>query len=128
MFQKLSVAGSSRVISSFGANAKGVARCLIIIGLPFWLYVNISKILGAAADAYRGVYSLIIPAPIQAAAFFFEAGLFMMLLIIGRERKGTVLFWSVAALKVAIMATGVGKIPFVSLQFGACFIFGTCAD
>lgn len=119
LFQKLSVAGSSRVISSFGANAKGVARCLIIIGLPFWLYVNISKILGAAADAYRGVYSLIIPAPIQAAAFFFEAGLFMMLLIIGRERKGTVLFWSVAALKVAIMATG-GR------QDSVCFLAIWC--
>lgn len=103
----------------FSVNVKAVAKCLIVAGLPFWLYVNISKIAGAATDAYRGVYSLVIPAPVQAASFFFEAGLLLMLLVVGRERKGTALFWAVVAINVVLMATG-------SRQYSVCFLAVWC--
>lgn len=98
---------------------KPLAKCLILVGLPFWLYVNGSKMMGAASDAYRGVYSLVIPAPIQALSFFFEAGLLLMLLVIGRERKGTALFWAVVAINVVLMATG-------SRQYSVCFLAVWC--
>lgn len=98
---------------------KALAKGLIFIGLPFWLYVNGSKMMGAASDAYHGVYSLVIPAPIQALSFFFEAGLLLMLLVIGRGREGTPLFWSVVAINVVVMATG-------SRQYSVCFLAVWC--
>lgn len=101
------------------AKHKTLAKYLIFVGLPFWLYVNGSKMMGAASDAYRGVYSLVIPAPIQALSFFFEAGLLLMLLVIGRERKGTALFWAVVAINVVLMATG-------SRQYSVCFLAVWC--
>lgn len=101
------------------AKHKALAKSLIFVGLPFWLYVNGSKMMGAASDAYRGVYSLVIPAPIQALSFFFEAGLLLMLLVIGRERKGTALFWAVVAINVVLMATG-------SRQYSVCFLAVWC--
>lgn len=96
-----------------------LAWVLVATGFPFWLYVNLAKLSGAAAGGYRGVYSLVIPAPIQAASFFFEAGLLMFLLLIGRERKGTVLFWVVVAVKVMLMSTG-GR------QDAVCFLAVWC--
>ena len=119
LFQRPPADKVSRIGAGFAANGKAVAKCLIVIGLPFWLYVNASRMLGAAADAYRGVYSLVIPAPVQAASFFFEAGLLLMLLIIGKERKGAVLFWAVVALKVVVMSTG-GR------QDSVCFLAIWC--
>ena len=119
LFQKLSGSKSLRRKADFGVNGKAIAKCLIIVGLPFWLYVNVSKMVGAVTDAYRGVYSLVIPAPVQAAAFFFEAGLLLMLLIVGRERKGTALFWLVVAVNVVLMATG-------SRQYSVCFLVVWC--
>ena len=98
---------------------KSLALCLILVGLPFWLYVNGSKIIGAASDAYRGVYSLVIPTPVQALSFFFEAGLLLMLLIIRRERNRAFLFWSVIVLNIVIMATG-------SRQYSVCFLAVWC--
>lgn len=105
--------------AGLGANGKAIAKCLLAVGLPFWVYVNGSKMMGAVSDAYRGVYTLVIPAPIQAAAFFFEAGLLLMLLMVGRERKGTCLFWAVVAVNVILMATG-------SRQYSACFLAIWC--
>ena len=96
-----------------------LAWMLVATGLPFWLYVNLAKLSGAAAEGYRGVYSLVIPAPIQAVSFFFEAGLLMFLLLMGRERKGTVLFWIVVAVKVVLMSTG-GR------QDAVCFLAVWC--
>lgn len=96
-----------------------LAWVLVVVGLPFWLYVNLAKLTGAAAEGYRGVYSLVIPAPIQAASFFFEAGLLMFLLLIGKERRGSVLFWVVVAVKVVLMSTG-GR------QDAVCFLVVWC--
>ena len=96
-----------------------LAWMLVATGLPFWVYVNLAKLSGAAAGGYRGVYSLVIPAPIQAASFFFEAGLLMFLLLMGRERKGTILFWLVVAVKVMLMSTG-GR------QDAVCFLAVWC--
>lgn len=98
---------------------KRLAWVFVMAGLPFWLYVNLAKLSGAAAEGYRGVYSLVIPAPIQAASFFFEAGLLLFLLLIGRERKGAVLFWAVIAVKVMLMSTG-GR------QDAVCFLAIWC--
>ena len=83
-----------------------LAWVLVVVGLPFWLYVNLAKLSGAAAEGYRGVYTLVIPAPLQAVSFFFDAGLLMFLLLIGKERRGAVLFWAVVAVKVVLMSTG----------------------
>ena len=105
-FQKSLIAEPVHKVNGFGAHGKTIAKIFVVVGLPFWLYVNVSRMVGAAADAYRGVYSLVIPAFIQALAFFFEAGLLMLLLIAGKERKGALLFWSVVALKIVIMSTG----------------------
>ena len=119
LFQKPPSYKGSSDKAAFSVNVKAVAKCLIVAGLPFWLYVNISKIAGAATDAYRGVYSLVIPAPVQAVSFFFEAGLLLMLLVVGRERKGTALFWAVVAINVVFMATG-------SRQYSVCFLAVWC--
>lgn len=98
---------------------KKLAWALVVTGLPFWLYVNFSKLAGAAAEGYRGVYTLVIPAPIQSAAFFFEAGLLMFLLLVGKERKGATLFWFVLTIKVVLMSTG-GR------QDSVCFLAVWC--
>ena len=120
LFQKLPADKIPRDKAAFGINnTKAVAKCLIVAGLPFWLYVNASKMIAAARGAYRGVYSLVIPAPVQAASFFFEAGLLLMLLIVGRERKGAALFWAVVAINVILMATG-------SRQYSVCFLAVWC--
>lgn len=103
----------------FAADERKIAYCLILTGLPFWLFVNISQLTGAASEGYRGVYSLIIPAPIQALAFFFEAGLILLLLDLGKEQKGATLFWAVAVLKVVLMSTG-------SRQYSVCFLAVWC--
>ena len=83
-----------------------IALILILVGLPFWLYISLSKMAGAAADGYRGVYSLVIPAPVQALAFFVEAGLLLLLLDCGKRPAGPKLFWAVVAVKVILMTTG----------------------
>lgn len=98
---------------------KKLAWTLVITGVPFWLYVNLAKLTGASAEGYYGVYSLVIPAPIQAVSFFFESGLLMFLLLIGRERKGSVLFWLFSAVKVVLMSTG-GR------QDSVCFLAVWC--
>ncbi|HIU05950.1 MAG TPA: O-antigen polysaccharide polymerase Wzy [Candidatus Coprousia avicola] len=103
----------------FGLHGRKVAMALVFVGLPFWLYMNISKLAGAATDAYLGVYSLSFPAPFQAIAFFFEAGLMMLLLIVGKKRSGSLLFWSVIALKVLVMSSG-GR------QDSVCFLAVWC--
>lgn len=119
LLQKATENKSGRSAAERGVEPKVLAKSLIFVGLPFWLYVNGSKMMGAASDAYRGVYSLVIPAPIQALSFFFEAGLLLMLLLVGSERKGTSLFWIVVAVNVVLMATG-------SRQYSVCFLAVWC--
>lgn len=119
LLQKKPINKSEIGVSGRGVDPKLLAKCFILVGLPFWVYLNGAKLMGAASDAYRGVYSLIIPAPVQAISFFFEAGLLLMLLVIGRERKGTTLFWIVVAINVLIMTTG-------SRQYSVCFLAVWC--
>lgn len=119
LFQRTSTAKRAPNPIGFEMHGKKIAIALVLVGLPFWLYINISKLAGAAVDAYRGVYSLSFPAPFQAIAFFFEAGLLMLLLIVGKKRSGSLLFWSVIALKVLIMSSG-GR------QDSVCFLAIWC--
>lgn len=119
LFQRAPTAKRSLYPMGFSGHGRKVAMTLLLVGLPFWLYINISKLAGAAADAYRGVYSLSFPAPLQAIAFFFEAGLLMLLLIVGKKRSGSLLFWFVIVLKVLVMSSG-------SRQDSACFLAIWC--
>lgn len=119
LFQRTFAAKRAPNPIEFKTHGKKIAIALMLVGLPFWLYINISKLVGAATDAYRGVYSLSFPAPFQAIAFFFEAGLLMLLLIVGKKRSGSLLFWSVIALKVLVMSSG-GR------QDSVCFLAIWC--
>ncbi len=122
LFQAGPPKGASRGVKGPWEVSERLAWVLVVVGLPFWLYVNLAKLSGAAAEGYRGVYSLVIPAPIQAASFFFEAGLLMFLLLVGKERRGAVLFWVVVAVKVVLMSTG-GRQDVVCFLVVWCLVY-----
>lgn len=81
-------------------------KILLLIGFIPRIYIDILTLVGARNLGYVGVYSLYIPGPIQAIAFFFEAGLIFMLFSIKKTSNRTFLFIAVILYKCLMMTTG----------------------
>lgn len=96
--------GSSGAFRRFVSKESAVS--LIAVGILPRLYVDISRLAGAFSSGYEGVYGLTIAAPVQALAFFFDAGIVMAMVLLGKSRKETALFYAIALMKVALMGTG----------------------
>lgn len=117
LFQKRATIGSpKRPLISVN---RSVALALVAVGAPFRLYVDAARLMGAYSSGYEGVYSLVIPSIFQAAAFFFDAGALMLLLLYGRDRKGVTIFWCVFAYKLVVMSAGARQEAF-------CFVLVWC--
>lgn len=79
-------------------------KVLLILGTIPRLYIDIVSLIGARNSGYAGVYSLYIPGPIQAMAFFFDAGLIFVLF--GCKKRSDVVFFAVLVYKCLMMTTG----------------------
>ena len=86
------------------ADALVCGKVLLILGTIPRLYIDIVSLIGARNSGYAGVYSLYIPGPIQAMAFFFDAGLIFVLF--GRKKRSNVVFLAVLVYKCLMMTTG----------------------
>lgn len=120
LFQKGGATGKAkRPLISANRN---VAFMLVVMGAPFRAYVDVMRLLGASSSGYEGVYSLVIPSIIQAAAFFFDAGVLMLLLLYGKSGKGSALFWGILAYKLVAMSTGARQEAFCFIVIW-CFLY-----
>lgn len=108
--------GSKRSVISITRN---VSLALIAVGTPFRVYIDTMRLIGAFSSGYEGVYSLAIPSIYQAAAFFFDSGLLMLLLLYGKREKGPILFWGILVYKIVAMSTGARQEAF-------CFVVVWC--
>lgn len=97
-------------------NWKLVAKLLIILGIIPRIYVDVNRFFYAVTVGYSKVNSLPIAAPIQAIAFFFDAGVLIELRRrIDEDLKSTVLFWGVFIYKALTMITGARQDAFCFL-------------
>ena len=126
LFQDLTPKGNARLRFSrfsFTLNTK-VAFTLFAVGLPFRLYVDSMRIMGASLSGYEGVYSLVIPSIVQAAAFYCDAACLMFLLLLGKQRKSSLLFWTVCIYKLILMSTGARQEAFCFIAVWVFLYFG----
>ena len=96
--------GSGGVFQRFVS--RETAASLVAVGILPRLYVDVSRLAGAFSSGYEGVYGLTIAAPVQALAFFFDAGIVMAMVLLGKSRKETALFYAIVLMKVVLMGTG----------------------
>ena len=81
------------------------AKFFILLGMIPRIYIDTSSLIGAMRDGYRGVYTLYFPQPIQTLAFFFDVGLFF-LLIEWKKTRQCFLFVAVIVYKCLMMLCG----------------------
>ncbi len=85
---------------------KRSSKLLIILGVIPRLYIDILKLIGGFSSGYEGVYSIYIPQFINTVAFFFDVGVIIALLQLGKTRKGKILFLGILFYKCLSMITG----------------------
>lgn len=78
----------------------------MIVGVIPRLYIDISSLLGALSQGYRGVYSLYFPQMIQSIAFFFDAGIILYLFGLKEKKKMRATLFVVLLYKCLMMTTG----------------------
>lgn len=83
-----------------------IAKILIMIGILPNIYIDLMSLMGAAAMGYEGVYSLYFPQPLRSLAFFFDAGLIILLFGWSHSSRVKWLFIFVIAYKCLIMSSG----------------------
>lgn len=87
-------------------DTKIYGKALMIVGVIPRLYIDISSLLGALSQGYRGVYSLYFPQMIQSIAFFFDAGIILYLLGLKEKKKMRATLFVVLLYKCLMMTTG----------------------
>lgn len=84
---------------------KQISLILLLIGIGPRLYIDFSQLINGLSQGYSGVYSLIIPQPIQTFAFFFDASMIFYLFTI-EDKKKKYIFIFVIIYKSLMMMTG----------------------
>ena len=87
-------------------DTKVYGKALMIVGVIPRLYIDISSLLGALSQGYRGVYSLYFPQMIQSIAFFFDAGIILYLFGLKEKKKMRATLFVVLLYKCLMMTTG----------------------
>lgn len=87
-------------------DTKIYGKVLMIVGVIPRLYIDISSLLGALSQGYKGVYSLYFPQMIQSMAFFFDAGIILYLLGLKEKKKMRAALFVVLIYKCLMMTTG----------------------
>ena len=107
-------------------DTKVYGKALMIVGVIPRLYIDISSLLGALSQGYRGVYSLYFPQMIQSIAFFFDAGIILYLFGLKEKKKMRATLFVVLLYKCLMMTTGARQekvaylIVLVYLYFFVC--------
>lgn len=104
-------------------DAAFIAKILIIIGAFPHIYIDLMALMGAVSMGYEGAYSLYFPQPVRSLAFFFDAGLIILLFGWSHYSKVKWLFIFVIIYKCLMMSSGGRQqnITFLLIWFYAYF-------
>lgn len=100
----ISVPTKWRIKGQFDLTNYGMV--LLAIGIIPRLYIDVLSLIGAATSGYEGVYSLYVPQAVQSIAFFFDAGLILLLFGKKNTRYAKMIFWGTVLYKCIIMTSG----------------------